>query len=364
MDTTSPYEYPPLKEYKAIRTIELLDTPDSSLECILNCGRLDKLQYKCVSYVRGKPEKAYRIIVRDRVSKEVLGHVPLTKNLHNALKDLRDTAEVDDKVFWADQICIHQEDDDKKGRQVELMGEIYTNASTVVMYIGRAAAHDTEALYPADTCYELALRISSKQAIASGAPTRFCYSGSSGLARASGHIAFGVWTERSWIVQENVVNENTSVLRGQKKLDWSSVATMSILFGVRFLPLELLRELRESGKKKASLDCYIDAVCRSLEIKSRKSRPAVSTAFGSLLSLCENLEWYDALQCADPRDHIYSIMALSTDTKRLGIVPNYDHSVQTVYIDATVRMLTTDKMINHLNYVSLLDNLSDPSYPS
>lgn len=172
-------------------------------------------------------------------------------------------------------------------------------------------------------------------------------------------LAFGAWTERTWIVQENVVNRNTFMLRGQRKLDWVSVAAISVFFGVGLLPLSLLRGVRE--RKNSSLDCYIDAVCHSLDLRL-KNAGAVSVSIaaseGFLTTLEGNLQWYDALDCADPRDHIYSIMALSTDIKQLGIVPDYSKSVQTVFIDTTVRMLTYYKSIQHFHYVSLLDNLS------
>ncbi|KAI9678972.1 MAG: hypothetical protein M1822_007398 [Bathelium mastoideum] len=375
-DIIRPYLYPPLKEHRDIRTIGLLNTTGNDLECILHHGRLDGLQYKCLSYVWGKPEISSRIIVRDQDSSKILGYIPLTKNLYSALKDIRDTTEVDDKTLWVDQISIHQEDSDEKGRQVELMGEIYRHALAVIMHIGPAAAHDAEGikliriLYDhLEPCIQPILDMSWYMAYRRSKPLPVEHLPKSVTLNHPGwpgllDMAFGTWTERSWIVQENVVNPNTFMLRGQKKLDWICVATMLVLFGVELLPLELLREIRESGRKKASLDCYIDAVSRSLEIKFRKSRPSVPAALAFFLSLCENLEWYDALECADSRDHIYSIMALSTDRRKLGLVPNYNIPVQEVYIDATVRMLTTDESIHHFHYVSLLDNLSDPLYPS
>lgn len=87
-----------------IRTIELLNSSGDELECIIDEGRLDDVQYQCLSYVWGDLEKPFRIKVRERDSREVLGYVPLTANLHDALKDLRDSPEIKSKVFWIDQV--------------------------------------------------------------------------------------------------------------------------------------------------------------------------------------------------------------------------------------------------------------------
>ena len=257
------------------------------------------------------------------------------------------------------------------------MGEIYRGASQVILYLGPAAHHDADgidlitllynhfkpSLQPIlDMTWFFAYR-RSKPLPVERLPDSVSieHPGWPGLLE----LAFGAWTERTWIVQENVMNQNTFMLRGQSKLDWVSVAAISVFFGVKLLPISLLREIRES--KNSSLDCYIDAVCHSLDIRLKNSgSTSVSiTAFEGFLTTLEgNLQWYDALDCADPRDHIYSIMALSTDIERLGIVPDYSQSVQTVFVDATVRMLKYYRSFQHLHYVSLLDNLSEPSYPS
>jgi hypothetical protein len=75
---------------------------------------------------------------------EELGYLHLTTNLYHALCDLRDSEEVRNRVFWIDQICINQEDGDRKNHQVELMGKIYQNASRVITYLGPAATDEEE----------------------------------------------------------------------------------------------------------------------------------------------------------------------------------------------------------------------------
>jgi Heterokaryon incompatibility protein (HET) len=373
-----PYEYPPLEGHMVIRTVQLLPRSGDNLECILGSGRLDQLEYQCLSYVWGRPQKPYRIVVRDKDSHKIVGFIPLTLNLYHALSDLLDSDAVTSKTFWIDQISIHQENFDEKGSQVALMGDIYRYATAVIMYLGPTAPHDDQGIDLITLLYnhfepslppifDMTWYMAQRRSVAlpvehlpeSVTPS---HPGWAGLL----DIVFGAWIERTWIVQENVLNDTTFMLRGQRAMNWIAVAAIPVLFGVELLPLNLLDDIRAT--KNSSLDCYIDAVCRSLEIRYRKAAPTrllpLPTDSEGFLTFGENLEWYDALDCSDPRDHIYSILSLSTDRHQLGIVPNYGHSVPRVFIDATVRMLKTYKSIRNFHYVSLLDNLSESAYPS
>jgi hypothetical protein len=47
---------------------------------------------------------------------------------------------------WIDAICINQDDLDEKSRQVLLIGDIYKNAATVLMWIGDQNIHSRDAI--------------------------------------------------------------------------------------------------------------------------------------------------------------------------------------------------------------------------
>ncbi|KAI1015049.1 hypothetical protein LB503_004022 [Fusarium chuoi] len=65
-------------------------------------------------------------------------------NLHAALLHLRD--HFIERIIWIDAICINQEDNDEKGRQVQSMAEIYAKATRVIVWLGEVADKSDYAL--------------------------------------------------------------------------------------------------------------------------------------------------------------------------------------------------------------------------
>jgi hypothetical protein len=67
--------------------------------------------------------------------------VVVRENLYWALWNLsrRKDRPGERKSVWVDAICINQEDDKEKGEQVQGMGELYAQATTVVVWLGTAA---------------------------------------------------------------------------------------------------------------------------------------------------------------------------------------------------------------------------------
>lgn len=59
----------------------------------------------------------------------------ITRNLLRTLQQLRKPDEV--RRLWADSICINQEDAEENGQQVAIMGQIYSQASCVLISFGQ-----------------------------------------------------------------------------------------------------------------------------------------------------------------------------------------------------------------------------------
>ncbi|KAF1997475.1 heterokaryon incompatibility, partial [Amniculicola lignicola CBS 123094] len=85
--------------------------------------------YYCLSYCWGdyNPTQDKNILVN---GKQFL----VRANLWDFLDVAR--RKYPDRLFWIDAICINQSDNDEKGREVKRMGEIFSNATGVVVWLG------------------------------------------------------------------------------------------------------------------------------------------------------------------------------------------------------------------------------------
>ncbi|KAI9155431.1 Heterokaryon incompatibility protein [Paramyrothecium foliicola] len=91
--------------------------------------------FEALSYVWGAPELSATID---------LGAVKcgVTKGLDIALRRIRKRRH--SRVVWVDQICINQNDLEERGRQVLLMGKLYSRADRVLAWLGDDLGQDFE----------------------------------------------------------------------------------------------------------------------------------------------------------------------------------------------------------------------------
>ena len=87
------------------------------------------LQYEALSYCWGQGTKEKFIEVGGKV-------ILITSNLYDALQYLR--FERVTRTLWIDQICINQSDTEERNQQVQQMGDIYCNATSVTAWLGSA----------------------------------------------------------------------------------------------------------------------------------------------------------------------------------------------------------------------------------
>ena len=93
--------------------------------------------YDALSYTWGDPEETLPVYIGEH-------ELPVTTNLHAALSRLRNSSL--ERIIWIDAICIDQKNDDEKSQQIQLMAEIYGQASRVLIWLGEAADNSDRAL--------------------------------------------------------------------------------------------------------------------------------------------------------------------------------------------------------------------------
>lgn len=127
-------------------------------------------------------------------------------NLYNALAALRKRQPGE---YWIDAICINQEDSTEKTSQVQLMGQIYKQASTVTIWLGTISATHANSLL------DLA-RLAAKESneTSSGVLARASDRNQmrSQVLGASIAVVMSQWFKRVWVIQELCCARHVSYL--------------------------------------------------------------------------------------------------------------------------------------------------------
>lgn len=144
-DVMDQYCYSPLlQDIGRIRLLRLLPCEDqqADLRCELFEYTLRESDvayqpYEALSYVWGTKVKPQSIIIDQQ-------RLPITENLCAALRRLR-SGELP-RLIWADAVCINQDDDKEKERQIRFLPVVYAKASCVLVWLGEAKDGSDRAL--------------------------------------------------------------------------------------------------------------------------------------------------------------------------------------------------------------------------
>jgi hypothetical protein len=138
-----PYEYETIDATCEIRVLELFPPRQAQknsnelLKCQLHKSTLtEAMEYVALSYTWGKIERHLPISVlrKNDLGEQFEEALFATPQLMMALRRLRHPTS--SRMLWIDQLCINQENNDEKGPQIQLMGDIYRTASEVVIWLG------------------------------------------------------------------------------------------------------------------------------------------------------------------------------------------------------------------------------------
>lgn len=172
-DRARPFVYDALTTPKSFRLLKILKlTPKNScarLVCSLHAFDLAGgcPDYFALSYTWGAPfdtawyHDAYSLEYNVRIrfvdtaqaerrkrkrggdlkstGKLSLGQLEIGRNLYEALQRIYETD--DEAYIWADAICINQNNKEDCNQQVNLMGDIYSRAKAVVVWLGNPGDH-------------------------------------------------------------------------------------------------------------------------------------------------------------------------------------------------------------------------------
>ncbi|KAM0553381.1 hypothetical protein ACHAPJ_007395 [Fusarium lateritium] len=304
--------------------------------------------YKALSYtwggdnhVPGGSENLPRVWVNEK-------QFELRANLFSALRHIR--RDDRDVLLWTDAICINQDDDDEKGHQVNLMGDIYTAAEEVLIWLGPSNA-DTESLMESISWIDSEASNAYKcQAKGNRTDwTTLCHrfaiqrlGGSesqshSRQGQALAELLHRKWFSRVWILQEVAMAKTARVLCG-------SYSCPARTFGV----MPMLLELEVDPRAQAVLDIM--------------PRLRQNTWWSSRRYLHNLLVKFAASEATDKRDKVYALLSMSEDAHdRTRFFPDYNKTESQVFQD-TASFLIFGEIIS-LNHSLPILSAEDLSLP-
>lgn len=226
------------------------------------------------------------------------GTLVITRNLRAFLQVLLESDQ-SENWFWADQVSVNQDDVCERGHQVQLMGEIYSEACQVFSWLGEQM-DDSLMLHLSASVYAGIHRLNDQRL--------------ADLSQALRNICQRSYWGRVWILQE---------VRLARKL--------TLWCGQFPLPPQLLFNLIREARTALRADRFPIEKSRELV----RAYVQLGEAFTSDQSAPWNLEWainrVVNLQCADMRDRIFGIQALIMENQRVEI--NYTLSINELLSD-------------------------------
>jgi hypothetical protein len=360
------YIYRELETPRTIRLIKVIE--DRS--CSLNSVKLDdpnRPPYTALSYTWGDPLGVGRVIQRERPDEYINcdgSQISITPNLHDALAQLMSTHL--DKFLWIDAICINQANLDERSEQVSLMGDIYAEATAVLVWLGEHDAHYKVAL-PLIHKFQKKLKAMTNN----GGLFKEYSLGDQGLfeefdlgtpyttAQWESILTFygRHWFHRAWVIQEIALGRNILVSCGDWVAKWEVILEFAMWMRVQGWTAALRQRPELSGS--ATLALGINFLLHMTQISRMQQRgvddpffadQVAMGIFGTITAegrLCAYLAWLvhrnRDFDISDPRDKIYAPLAMASRLEQghkfRMVQPDYKQSVEEVFTNFTTMVV-------------------------
>ncbi|CZR51400.1 uncharacterized protein PAC_01275 [Phialocephala subalpina] len=374
------YKYQPLSpERNEIRLLKLIPAPPRG-EVVIEVFHADATsnpEYEALSYVWGAPDLTHEVCIRTsrndilslnqrleklsfRETRSKLRVLPITRNLAKALSYL--TLPDRPRILWIDAICINQTDEVEKSREVAKMGEIYGQASRVVVWLGEGQEDSSLAITTLKAIGEsIEYSDDGSWEIKPGSEAYYLESELSNPRTARGKVLIWMairnffqapWFTRLWVFQEVGRASDTIFMVGAEQVR-------------RHILLGAFEWVIYSSKRSASLsrgipilDEKIIEIARPVFDHSRRRKTLGHTPFRDLVN------WTKRMRCYDPRDRIYALLSLLHQDEATKIVPNYSSTTEQVYTNAILNNIESNKDLRILEICDFAKTNSKLVLPS
>lgn len=278
--------------------------------------------YIAISYAWGDALDA-RLIVLD-------GHeFPVTTSLWQVLSRIRSVSSA--VIVWADAVCINQLDLEERSYQVGLMTMLYQKASMVALWLGPEENNSYDAT---ELLCELAACNGSRTALVSIINDQ----------KRNRHWQALVdlferdYWRRLWVVQEIFNARKATIFCGNSVHPWEACLEASKL--LRACKVDLMRGFhRKHGRQALSrrgvtrVDCLVAFGPSKLQSLHSLHVDGRANLFSCLL-LCADKS------CRDPRDKLYALLGILSESDQAQFRVDYKLDPRDVYTDIVDYVIT------------------------
>jgi hypothetical protein len=259
--------------------------------------------FDAISYVWGSPDETESIICNG-------SEVYIRRNLYLALSYIWSADP--QKRLWADAICIDQDDNEEKSRQVALMNQIYSKAKCVIVWLGEPETLVESAWGMIRVPVDVEELSAWWSIIRVGLPI----------------LLKNEWFYRIWTYQELLLSQTAIIRCGHLTMAWN-------VFYEECLKISST-QLYEPRRDQVMLHRMV------LDDKDNTFRRVFISDFTRLLVGTRHR------LASDPRDKTYAILGLPKFQTTVSLRPDYSKSISQTYTEAAPECLRQDSNLSIL----------------
>ncbi|KAK4897648.1 hypothetical protein LTR27_004794 [Elasticomyces elasticus] len=306
LDTLDRFVYKPLKHTHWLRILKLRSAPagQPTIECVIE--EVPDLKtylpgYEALSWCWGTGRDDQSVRVHDG---EKTFALQIYEHLYEALIALRKPDR--DRILWIDALCINQEDVEERDRQFSRMAEIYSGATNICIWLGKADIQSDMAL---EFIREKILNLRSIDKIFDDKEYADSWTAVLALMKRP-------WFSRRWVIQEIALAKAGTVHCGHEHISWQEFAdTVSLLLEVCTADRKL-SELRGYNHAQDFLQ-EVPFLSSTLlvNLTDRLLRRSISDEHHRTMTLEQLVGRLTVFETSEPRATIYALLALAKDSQ-------------------------------------------------
>lgn len=271
----------------------------------------DNPPYEALSYAWGDTNDCIRILVNYE-------YYTIRRNLHSALGSLRNPQSI--RVFWVDALCINQYDLHERNHQVQMMGDIYQSATSVLVYLGQATEQTETDMQRLESFLQPHIQ---------GKDAPWSHIAVPDLERSVSNILSRTWFERIWTVQEAVLARHIVLQCGPYRIQWTvDLRTLrGLVFRIKSASISPMYRLSPHSASELDWSPLLNILESQMRQAARREGVVLHR---NLLDLAFDFRQRNS---CDPRDKYYAILGIIENDKEgsLTFAPDYSLSAERVY---------------------------------